>query len=406
MENSNNKNSNIKPVIAISLLTAACLVGDSMLYIVLPTHWQEAGLSSLWEVGVLLSANRLIRLPLNPIVGWLYQRISSRIGVLLATLLAVITTASYGLLQGFWLLLAMRCIWGIAWTFLRLGAYFTILDFSSDNNRGHFMGTYNGLFRLGSLVGMLAGGLLADSFGLKTTAILFAALTACSIPCIFLFIPKALTHQRDVATGCIPTAHILKEWPVVWALLTGAVVAMIYQGLFNATISHLIKTLYSEMVSIGGFLIGAASLAGILQALRWSWEPWLAPWFGRRSDGRGGRRFLLTSTLLLATALFTLIPLQLPILFWLFLLLLLQVTATILTTLADAVASDVAVSTSKAVVMTAYSFAIDLGAALGPLAAYLLTQTMGPEYTYWFAGVVLGLISLKWLIASPMSQAD
>jgi predicted MFS family arabinose efflux permease len=259
------------------------------------------------------------------------------------------------------------------------------------------MGTYNGLFRLGSLVGMLAGGLLADSFGLKMTAILFAMLTTCSIPCIFLFIPKAQTHQRGAAAGCIPTAQVLKEWPVVWALLTGAIIAMIYQGLFNATISHLIKTLYSETITIGSLAIGAASLAGILQAIRWSWEPWLAPWFGRRSDGPGGRRFLFTSTLLLATALFALIPLRLPILLWLVLLLLLQTTATILTTLSDAVASDAAVSTSKAVVMTAYSFAIDLGAALGPLAAYLINQALGAEYTYWFAAIVMAALSLKWL---------
>ena len=59
-------------VIVVSLITAACLFGDSMLYIVLPVHYQDAGLSSLWEVGIILSMNRLIRLPLNPLVGRLY----------------------------------------------------------------------------------------------------------------------------------------------------------------------------------------------------------------------------------------------------------------------------------------------------------------------------------------------
>ncbi|MFC7439758.1 MFS transporter [Laceyella putida] len=66
---------------------------------------------------------------------------------------------------GFWLLFIMRCIWGIAWTFLRLGAYFVILDVSSQDNRGYYMGVYNGLYRLGSLVGMLLGGFLADFYG-------------------------------------------------------------------------------------------------------------------------------------------------------------------------------------------------------------------------------------------------
>jgi DHA1 family multidrug resistance protein-like MFS transporter len=140
-------------VITVALITALCLLGDSMLYVVLPTHWKELGLASLWEVGILLSVNRLVRVPLNPIAGWLYQRISHRTGILLAVMLSVVTTAAYGM-SGFWVLLLMRCLWGAAWTFLRLGAYFLIVNISTDDNRGQLMGLYNGLFRLGSLVGM------------------------------------------------------------------------------------------------------------------------------------------------------------------------------------------------------------------------------------------------------------
>ena len=77
-----------RPIVIIALLTAVCLVGDSMLYVVLPTHLEEAGLTSLWQVGILLSINRLIRLPLNPLIGWLYTKISARTGVLIAVILA------------------------------------------------------------------------------------------------------------------------------------------------------------------------------------------------------------------------------------------------------------------------------------------------------------------------------
>lgn len=67
MHHADQKDSRIKPVILMALLTAVSLFGDSMLYIVLPIHWKEVGLASLVEVGILLSANRLIRLPLNPV---------------------------------------------------------------------------------------------------------------------------------------------------------------------------------------------------------------------------------------------------------------------------------------------------------------------------------------------------
>lgn len=41
-----------QPVTVIAIVTALCLLGDSMLYIVLPIYWKEAGLTALWEVGL------------------------------------------------------------------------------------------------------------------------------------------------------------------------------------------------------------------------------------------------------------------------------------------------------------------------------------------------------------------
>ena len=70
-----------RPIIVIALITAACLLGDSMLYIVLPVHWDEMGLTSLWQVGIILAMNRIVRIPLNPLVSRLYQKISARSGI-------------------------------------------------------------------------------------------------------------------------------------------------------------------------------------------------------------------------------------------------------------------------------------------------------------------------------------
>ncbi|WP_182914720.1 hypothetical protein [Paenibacillus thiaminolyticus] len=95
----------------------------------------------MWEVGILLSVNRLVRLPLNPLIGWLYRKMSKRAGILLAVLLASVTTASYGLAGSFWLLILIRSVWGgLAWSFLRLGGYFTSIELSDKTNRGRIMG--------------------------------------------------------------------------------------------------------------------------------------------------------------------------------------------------------------------------------------------------------------------------
>ena len=387
----------IKPVIVLALLTAACLVGDSMLYIVMPTHWQEFGLDSLWEVGVLLSANRLVRLPLNPVVGWAYKRISTRQGVLIAAILALLTTLSYGFVKGFYPLLLIRCIWGVAWSFLRLGSFFAIADCASDTNRGHCMGVFNGLYRLGSLAGMLAGGFIADLFGLTATALFFGAVTFSAIPAAFLSVPAAKNHSNSPAEAPPPLSVLWRDAGVLLALVTGAVVAMIYQGVFTATLSYLVETHNSSTVSLAGFVFGAASLAGILQAIRWSWEPWLAPWVGIKSDGRHGRKKVLLLSLFLAALLFCLLPLDIPLLPWLLVVMGVQVTATALTTLTDAVAADAANRAAKVLVLTAYSLAIDLGSAIGPIIGYLLNSNLDPYAAYWMAAVSLLALAAAWL---------
>ena len=387
----------IRPVIVLALLTAACLVGDSMLYIVMPTHWQEFGLDSLWEVGVLLSANRLVRLPLNPVVGWAYKRISTRQGVLIAAILALLTTLSYGFVKGFYPLLLIRCIWGVAWSFLRLGSFFAIADCASDTNRGHCMGVFNGLYRLGSLAGMLAGGFIADLFGLTATALFFGAVTFSATPAAFLSVPAAKNHSNSPAEAPPPLSVLWRDAGVLLALVTGAVVAMIYQGVFTATLSYLVETHNSSTVSLAGFVFGAASLAGILQAIRWSWEPWLAPWVGIKSDGRHGRKKVLLLSLFLAALLFCLLPLDIPLLPWLLVVMGVQVTATALTTLTDAVAADAANRAAKVLVLTAYSLAIDLGSAIGPIIGYLLNSNLDPYAAYWMAAVSLLALAAAWL---------
>ena len=397
---SEQEDKNRKSVIIISLLTAACLLGDSMLYIVLPIHWREVGLASLWEVGILLSVNRMVRLPLNPLVSWLYGRMSSRNGVLFAGTLAVGTTFAYAVCTGFGAWLALRCIWGAAWTFLRLGAYFTILDVAGDNNRGYYMGLYNGLYRLGSLGGMLAGGYLADQFGIGVTAVFFGSLTLLSIPFAWRLIPASGAHAAKTEETGMNVAELFCA-PVFWTLLTGLCLAMTYQGVFTSTLSYLIQAHNAPMIGLAGFSIGAASLGGLLQALRWGWEPWLAPWFGKISDGAFGRRRMLIGTLIAAAVFFSLLALPLPLGVWLALLLGILLTATILTTVIDAVACDIASGTAQKAFMTAYSLAIDIGAALGPLIAFSLTGILGPYAVYWLVAGMLLALAIKWLVRPP-----
>jgi MFS family permease len=389
----------VRRVKTVALITAACLLGDSMLYVVLPTHWEEFGLTSLWQVGILLSVNRFVRLPLSPFVGWLYQSMSKRAGILLAVALAVITTAGYGLVKGLWPLLLLRCLWGMAWTFLRLGAYFTIMDLSENSNRGYYLGTYNGLFRLGSLAGMLAGGVLADSWGIAPVCALFASIALVALPYVWRDVEAERTVAVQAASGDSGFSWF-RQREIGRTLLSGLFIALLFQGVFAAVLSHVIELRQTDVYQIGGFLVGAASIGGLLQAIRWGWEPFLAPWFGKVTDGERGRRPLFVLCLALAAMLFALVPADMPFLLWIALFLFIQLTATALTTVMDALASDAASRSDKVTVMTAYSMVTDLGAALGPSLAYLVGSLWGMAAVFWGAAGICLLLGMRWAFAS------
>ncbi|MFJ9498799.1 MFS transporter [Brevibacillus centrosporus] len=377
-------------VIAVALVTAFCLLGDSMLYIVLPIYWQEAGLSSLWEVGILLSVNRLVRVPLGPLVGKWYERSGGRVGLIAAVILAFVTTMSYGL-HGFWLWLVMRSVWGIAWTFLRLGAYSLIVSVSEEDNRGQLMGLYNGLYRLGSLGGMIAGAFLASIYGLATTAVVLGFFSLPALVLVFRYIRPSFS-KRHVYTDAAAISESFWKQRSVWAVMaTALVVAMVYQGMFASALSRLIE-LRQSVFEFGGLVLGAAVMASLVQGMRWGWEPWAAPWSGKLSD-RYGRKRIFACALLAAALFFGLLQTPVVFPFWVCFLLGIQLTATVLTTVMDALAADEAArQANSTALMTVYSVVTDIGAALGPLLAFWLDGRLGLESM--FGGIALILLAL------------
>ncbi|WP_165452425.1 MFS transporter [Paenibacillus thalictri] len=388
------------PVIIIAWVTAICILGDSMLYIVLPVYWEQFGLDALWQVGVLLSINRFVRLPLNPLIGPLYRRITKRSGVLIAVALAIVTTWSYGFLHGFWVLAAMRALWGAAWSLLRLGGYLTVLECASERTRGGLLGTYNGLIGVGSLIGMLAGGVLADIVGVRTVCAVLGVLTLAGIPFVLRYIPATVSVSHDSSPA--PESEKTFQWrhrEALFVLTSGIVISIVYFGMYTSTMSRMVEEHTADAL-LPGLLIGAATLTGIVQAIRWSWSPFLSPWIGRLSDRMPSRLPLFVGSLLLGGVIFALLPIQLPVWLWLAVLLVAQLSNTAVLTLMDAVASDTASRTSKVAFMTAYTTGTDLGAAIGPFIGYALAAQLGLGSIYWLSAVLLLAVGAAWAAAS------
>lgn len=357
-------------MVAISGITALCLLGDSMLYIALPLHWKEAGLSAWWEVGLLLSVNRLVRLPLNPLVGWVYQRISLRLGLTAALILSGITTLGYGVAQGLTLWILLRVLWGFAWSLLRIGGMTAVLHASKDEHRGEMIGLYNGLYRMGSLVGMLLGGLLAASVGLSGVSLLFGALSLIGLFILPLLPGRGKSPRANTGRAGGVLGGFFREG-ALFILGFGGLVTLMFQGVVTSTLSWLVQRFGSE-VTLWGVVLAATGWSGLIQSLRWIWEPFLATRIGRWSDGPRGRLPWIRASLLAAATGLALLPLAHPFPLWLGVALFTLLTATALTTLTDASAGDWARRGDSVASITLYTLVQDLGAALGPVFAYVM----------------------------------
>ncbi|MBA2940890.1 MFS transporter [Paenibacillus sp. CGMCC 1.16610] len=388
---------NQRPVTIIAVVTALSLLGDSMLYIVLPIYWREVGLHALWEVGVLLSINRFIRLPMTPLIGLLYKRMSLRTGLILAIVLAAATTIGYSMFKGFIIWLVLRSLWGIAWSFLRMGGYLTVIRYSDDTNRGHLMGRYNGIFRLGSLIGMLVGGVLVPLVGMPIVSIAFGVFMLIGLPYVAVYISGAKANQSDVSLlqkERIDNRAAIWKKPVLKIVATGLFVYLL-QTVLSVTLSLQIETNYPQPMTLIGIVVTSTMLSGVLQSARWGWEPFLASWIGLRSDGSKGRLPLFCLTLIISAVGYALIPWQLPIYLWCAIILLVLAASTAVSTLMDALASDVARFSSVVAVMTAYSVATDMGSALGPMLVYLaVSLPNGITYIYLGSALMFLLIAL------------
>ncbi|MCC7273267.1 MAG: hypothetical protein IT561_11415, partial [Alphaproteobacteria bacterium] len=135
-----------------TLLSAGVLafagMGDSLIYVVLPVEAAAFGLSVTW-VGVLLSANRFVRVLLYGEVARLSPLIGPRNLSIAAAVASVVSTFMYGLVESPWLQLVARFMWGLSFAALNLTTMAYAWAGGRDGKAGARMGASRGLRQTG-----------------------------------------------------------------------------------------------------------------------------------------------------------------------------------------------------------------------------------------------------------------
>ena len=398
-----------RPVALVSAAVALSLLGDSLLYAVLPSQAEVIGVP-IGLVGVLLSVNRFIRLLSNSWAGSVCDRLGYARPFTAALLLGAATTAVYGMASGFWLLLGARVLWGVCWSFLRVGGLGTVIQHASDHDRGLLMGFFLGISRLGSLVAVALGGLLTDALGYRPTLLLFAALSAMAAAI------SAPSGGRTDSSSKAPLSRRRSErhsylvppsgprmvsttdmiiWRRLRAIYAGGFAhGFVMSGVLTATLGLLLKTLYGSSIMLGGLSMGIATMTGLLLSSRWLIDFGLGPYLGHVSDRLGRQRVILAGFLLGALALIvfasvrSLGPLSLATV-------VIFVSGTALSAALDASLADLARPGSQARMLGRYTTFQDLGSACGPLLGYAFGVWLG-------LGVMYGLGACLFVAAAGL----
>jgi predicted MFS family arabinose efflux permease len=265
---------------ALSLGTT--LPGDVVLYLLLPMFHETFGVS-LAEAGVLLAANRLVRIGGYGWVVRFYGRHGDRATCLLAVLASVACAAGYALLSGFWALLPLRLLWGLAFAALNLVTQ--ALSTALPQGAASRSGRSRAYIAAGPLIALPAGAALTQWVGPRAIFMVLALVAA-----------LGLLAVRRLPRGVEPTPapsrrRLQLPGPLdVWSFLEGFTL----DGLFIIGLSYLGRDLMPGH---------AVMAAGVLLALRYGAEIVLSPLGGRMADRFGAERLLVGMSLLTSAAL-------------------------------------------------------------------------------------------------------
>ncbi len=379
----------------LGLSTALSLMGDATIYTVLPTHTQDAGIE-LAQVGVMLSANRIIRVFLNGPAGMFYNRVPRRLLYTASVFLGAFSTLLYALSNGFWPLLLARLLWGISWVGIWVGGNIMILDIAGEDDRGKWSGLYMMWFFLGAMVCRLAGGLMTDMIGYRNAMYVGAVVTALSAFAPLLSLPETRNwHPAPEKLAPDPKALAATWWRrpgIIGVVAMTWIIRFVFGGVVGATLALLMQERLGNTVEIGTATIGVATVTGIVSAFMTGTSMLSSPVMGDASDKFGRWRAALVATLIGGVGVALLAFGSPPIL--VVAIAMNAISSGGLSAIRTAIAGDLAGDSHKGHLVGLVQTVGDGASGIAPLVGYALLPTVGLAGVYLLCLVFFALTVL------------
>jgi len=363
-------------------------MGDSILYVILPTNYEffqinsYLGLPFEFWIGFILSINRFIRFFSNIFSVKVFKYFGFRNTIYIACFLGAGSTLFYALFKGVLLLVLARIIWGFSYSLFRLGYQLKVFSFSA-NNYGKYLGYCLGVQRTGSFLVVTLGVLISIKFGIYFTLILLSLLI---IPALII---SYFINNLDVSKY---TQNKI-NWNLVYNdqknNIRNKIITISFfkftssftsNGLAIATITPFLLSINKDLYNIETII----AIAGFIVGFRWVADIFFGIIFGTISDKFGRKiNILLSSTLMIVCILLSIsgISFYLSIIS----LVLMFFFSVSLETSLDALLGEISPENQKSSIISRYSTWQDLGAAVGPIVGFIIASGLGISFGYYLS---------------------
>jgi MFS family permease len=258
-------------------------VATGVAFPTLPLLDEILGISAVM-LGLILSGNRFVRLPLNAPAGNFIDRVGARRPMIAGLFTQAL--APFGYLLGMvvpretlvvvpWLgavskpaavFLASRALWGVGSAFVFLGAFATITHVTVEGNRGRWLGYMRGGQSLGFPSGLILGGILADVFDPKV-AFLTAGVLALIAGLVASVVLPDVDPETDEQARLRDIPTMIRREPRIFPLGVGNMtIRFVFGGVLLATIAGTPRRTASSSRS-------CRRLASVASCWRWASSP-------------------------------------------------------------------------------------------------------------------------------------
>ena len=374
-----------------SLTVAAALLGDAMLYVVMPSR-PELWHLTIIQVGVLLSANRLVRLFTNPLSSVFIEKFGVYTPFRVSLLASLGVLVAYAFSKTFIVLLFARLLWGTCWSVLRLVSQWVASEQSTSENLGFNLSSNVSVIRIGSIGGAVFGGILSDYLGYEVAFTIFGVFTLIGFAAwirksTYMDNEKTITSGRDLSGF----THVLRDSRVLVLSVASMFGGLVFSGLIGATVGHFLRHRYGLEFDIVSITFGVATITGFALGLKSFAEVLVGPFGGYFSDRYGRYKSLVISAALTSIGLFIL-GFSSTLLITITVLLLVFITGVMMMMQLLSLVGMAVNEESRSQVFSVFNTFQDFGSALGPLIGLSLISANLLPALYSISGILLFIL--------------